>query len=330
VVLVAVEIAVLLVRRTRPAPRDLLIGGLPGVVVLALLAPFGRQQFSERDNHSWISGFTLRARLDDTAHGALVGPSPPDHWLWIPVALVALLAVVLVVVRGDRSERRAALIAGGLGLVPAGLAVVAAVAGVDMIVARYLIVVLAAVIAAVAIGLAVARVPRAIGTGAVALVVVVSVVTIAADARLPELQRAGWRDVADAHEADDVTGPAEGERLLVVDLHGGLAQPLERYLDGERRLGADEAVTVRQIDVVVAQPTDRPCNLFVGLACALIFLGAPLPEPVAAQLRLDERIDVDQFVLERYVADDHEPITVTPADLIRPENLGDSLLLVTP
>jgi hypothetical protein len=332
VFLVVIEVAVVLVGGRRPERKDLLVGGIPGALVLAALAPFGRQQFSERENHSWIAGFSLPGRLDDAARGALVGPSPPDHRLWIPIALAAVVAVALLVARGESAERRAALVAGGFGLVPVALALVAAVAGVDMIVARYLIVVLAAAIAAVAIGLSVTRVPRLVAPGVVALVMAVSVVTVAADARDPALQRPGWREVAEAHEAGGTgaAGAAEGrgERLLVVDLHGFLGLPLQKYLAGDRKLVAGEEATVRQIDVVVAKPTDRPCNLMVGLACALLFLGAPLPEPLAGRFELDERIDLDQFVLERYTA--AEPVTVTPADLVRPENLADSLLLVTP
>ena len=165
-----------------------------------------------------------------------------------------------------------------------------------------------------------ARVPRLVGPGVVALVMAVSVVTVAADARDPALQRPGWREVAEAHEAGG-TGAAEGrgERLLVVDLHGFLGLPLQKYLTDDRKLVAGEQATVRQIDVVVAKPTDRPCNLMVGLACALLFLGAPLPEPLAGRFELDERIDLDQFVLERYTA--AEPVTMTPADLVRAENL---------
>jgi hypothetical protein len=135
--------------------------------------------------------------------------------------------------------------------------------------------------------------------------------------------------VADADAAPDPVAGSMGpsERLLVVDIHGFLGLPLHRYLEGERRLGAGEAVTVQRIDVVVAKPTDRPCNLFVGLACALIFLGAPPPEPLAGRLQLEERIDLDQFVVERYRS--AEPIRVTPADVVQPSTLGDSLILVT-
>jgi hypothetical protein len=86
-------------------------------------------------------------------------------------------------------------------------------------------------------------------------------------------------------------------------------------------------VTVDQIDVLVAKPTDQPCNMLVGLACSLIFLGAPPPAPLADRLHLDERIDLDQFVIDRYTAD--EPVTVTPADLVDPSTLPDSLVLVT-
>jgi 4-amino-4-deoxy-L-arabinose transferase-like glycosyltransferase len=332
VFLVVVEAAALLARR-QPDRRDLVVGAVPGIVVLVLLAPFGWQQFSRRENHSWINGFSLRSRANDAAHSALVGPTPPYGKLWLLVLLAVVAAGALVVARGGRDERRAAALAAGFGLVPVALALVAAVVGVDMILARYLIVVLGALIGAVAVGLAVAKVPRPVGLGITAVVVVVSVVTVVADARDPELQRPDWRAVAEAHQATaggqgQDQGPAdEHERVLVVNIHGFLAWPLHRYLDGERRLGPDEPVTVDHIDVLVAKPTDQPCNMLVGLACSLIFLGAPPPAPLADRLHLDERIDLDQFVIDRYTAD--EPVTVTPADLVDPSTLPDSLVLVT-
>jgi uncharacterized membrane protein len=169
VFLVAAEAAVvlwLLVRR-RLTPRDLLVGCVPAVVVLGALAPFGAKQFSQRGNHAWILRFALGDRLDDAARGALLGPSPPNDRLWLVGAAVALAAVGLLVVRGDRSERRGALVVGAFGLVPVALALLGAAVGVDMIVARYLIVTLAAVIGAVAIGLTVSGVPRAVGAALV-------------------------------------------------------------------------------------------------------------------------------------------------------------------
>jgi uncharacterized membrane protein len=330
VFLVAAEAVVVLrvLVRRRPAARDLLVGFLPAVVVLAALAPFGAKQFSQRDNHAWILRFPLRDRLDDAARGALLGPSPPSDRLWMLLAAAVVVAVGLLVVRGDRSERRGALVVGAFGLGPVALALLGAAAGVDMIVARYLIVTMAAVIGAVAIGLTVARVPRAVGAALVGLITVVSVVTVVADAREPELQRANWRAVAEAHELAGLDGDPRGrERLLVVSLHGFLAQPLQKYLDGERVLTAADAVTVEQIDVVVAKPTTEPCNLLVGLACALIFLGPPPPEPLASRLTLVDEIDLDQFVVQRFVAD--EPVTVSPADVVPAANLSRSLVLVT-
>jgi hypothetical protein len=323
----AVVVLRVLVRR-RPGPRDVLVGSLPAVVVLAALAPFGAKQFSQRDNHAWILQFPLRDRLDDAARGALLGPSPPSDRLWILGAAAAVAAVGLLVVRGDRSERRGALVVGAFGLGPVALALLGAAVGVDMIVARYLIVSLAAVLAAAAIGLTVSGVPRAVGAALVGLITVVSVVTVVADARDPALQRANWRAVAEAHERAGLDGdPRDRERLLVVSLHGFLAQPLHEYLDGERVLGAGESVTVEQIDVVVAKSTTEPCNLLVGLACALIFLGPPPPEPLASRLTLVDEIDLDQFVVQRFVAD--EPVTVSPADVVPAPDLADSLVLVT-
>jgi mannosyltransferase len=310
--------------RRRPSWRQLALACVPAGVVLAALAPFAVRQFSRRDNHSWITDFPLADRLSDSGHSALVGPSPPDGRLWMAVVAVSAVAIVLLVARGDRDERRSAAAAGGLGVLSVALALGAVAVGLDVIIARYLIVSLVPFIVAVAVGLGVARAPRGVGGTAVVALCAFSLVSVVADAREPSLQRADWGAVADAHRAG---GTATGNRLLVFNVYGNLARPLHWYLDGERELGPDESISVEQIDVVVAKPTTKPCSLFVGLECGMIFLGTPPPEPLPGHLRLDESIDLDQFVIDRYRTDGS--LTVTAADLVSPYDLPRSLVLVT-
>ena len=309
VFLVAAEAMFLLVVR-RPSRRDLLEAGWPAGVLLALLAPFAVAQFSRRSNHDWITDYPLVGRLRNAGRDALVGPTPYHDRLWQVIAVVAALAVVLVVVRGDRDQRRAAAVAGGLGAASILLALAANVVGVDVIIERYLIASLVLFVVAVAVGLGATRAPRPVAWAAGAVFCVTSLAIVAADAREPALQRADWRAVADAHEAAEADGP----RLLVLNLHGHLGRPLLWYLDGARVLRSGESVSVEQIDVVVSLPTTKPCNGFVGMECSLVFLGAPPPEPLAGELELTERIELDQFALDRYRA--ARPLTVTQADVV--------------
>ena len=312
-----------LLRLRRPAWRELALAARPAAVVLLVLAPFGIRQFSRRDNHSWIAGHRLPKRFGDFGLGAFVGPVPPDGRLWIVVAAVAVLGIVLVATVGGRRERRAALLAGGVGVLSIVIALAATVVGVDVVVARYLIGSMIVMLAAVAVGLGADRAPRGLGWAAVAVVCVVSLVVVGAGIRDPQRQRADWRAVAAAHE----TRGTDGTRLIVLNLHGYLGLPLLRYVEGARILDEDETVLVDQIDMVVAKPSDPPCNLFVGLECPMIFLGVPPPQPLAQQVHLEERFELDQFFLDRYRS--AAPVEVTPADVVPADTLEWSLVIVS-
>jgi hypothetical protein len=319
---VAEALAVLVARR--PPRRDLLAAGAAAGVVLVVLAPFATRQFSRRGNHDWITDYGLRNRLSHAGHGALTGPTPPLERWWMVAAAVVALAVVLLVVRGDRGERRAAGAAAGLGIATVVLALAANVVSVDMVLERYLIVTLGLFVVAVAIALGTARAPLGVGWAGLAVLCAVSLVAVVVSARDPDLQRADWGAVADAHQA----GASSGHRLLVMNFHGYLGRPLERYLDDELVVAPGESVTVEQIDFLISKPTDRPCDGFIGLECTMIFLGFGPTEAVAPDLQLSERIELDQFTIERYDTDG--PLTVTVEDLVPPNDLPYSLVFLTP
>jgi hypothetical protein len=323
VFLVIAEVAALLYLR-RPAWRELALAARPAAAVLLVLAPFGVRQFSRRDNHSWITGHRLPKRFGDFGIGAFVGPVAPDARLWIAVAAVAALGIVLVMAVGGARERRAAVLAGGVGVLSIVIALAATIVGVDVVLARYLIGSMIVLLAAVAVGLGADRAPRGLGWAAVAVVCVVSLIVVGAGIRDPQRQRADWRAVAAAHE----TGGTDGVRLIVLNLHGYLGLPLLRYVEGARIVDEDEAVLVDQIDLVVAKPSDPPCNLFVGLECPMSFLGVGPPQPLAQQVHLEERFELDQFYLDRYRSSGG-PVEVTPADVVPADTLERSLVLVS-
>ncbi len=328
VFLVVVEAAAVVAKarlwERRPSRRELLAVGWPAGVVLVALAPFGVRQFTMRGNHEWITEIPLVERLDDAGRSALMGPSYPSARLWLAAGAISALAVVLLVARGDSRERWTAAACAGLGLGSVAVALAVQVVGVDVIVARYLIVALVPLAIAVATGLCASRVPPVLGGAAVAAVCALSLVTVVAVGRDPDLQRADWEAVAAAHGSGGTDG---GVRLLVVSNHETLSGPLTWYLDGGRPLDPDELVVVDQIDVLYARTTTQPCNRLVGMECSLLWLGTSLPEPVASRVVLDERIDLDQFWLERYRPD--QPLQVTPADLVAPDFQKHTLVFVT-
>src|SRR5262249_57260658 len=108
---------------------------------------------------------------------------------------------------------------------------------------------------------------------------------------------------------------------------GNCATPLLRYADNPSPLGATETVTADEMDVLAVKPTTKPCNLLVGRACAFIFLGGPLPPPLASTFTLTETRDLSQFTLRRYRAD--RPVPLTKSELVAPQNPTDALVLVS-
>jgi 4-amino-4-deoxy-L-arabinose transferase-like glycosyltransferase len=323
VFLVAAEAAALLVaRRPRWQPVALALG--PAAVVGLLLVPFAVRQHSHGTNRNWIAGFSLPVRIEEAAEGALVGPSPPFDRLWLAGAIVVAVAAVLLATRTEARDRRVAatLAAMGAAAVVAPLAI--ALVGTDAFLGRYLIAALVPLVLAVAVALGASR-PAAPGLAAAAALVAVSIVAVVAVARDPELQRPDWRAVAAA--VDDPEEPA-GPRLVVVDVNGDQSSPLDHYLDGATRLDPDDEVAVDGIDVLVGLAPERPCNMLVGHACGMVYLGTVTPGPGDPPFTRTERTELDQFALDRYRAED--PVTVRAGDLAGPDAPGAVVWMVDP
>ncbi len=152
---VAVEAAWLLARRPREAFRGLLIVTLAGLA----LAPLALHQMAA-GHAEWISTHALGHRIWEAGATFLVGetgdiiarPELPLPAL-APFALV-LAALLLVALRGDREERRAAAVPLALATatvaIPLALAVVSP--GKDYFLARNLIPAVVPLLAAVAVG----------------------------------------------------------------------------------------------------------------------------------------------------------------------------------
>jgi 4-amino-4-deoxy-L-arabinose transferase-like glycosyltransferase len=306
VFIVLAEAAWLLAAR-RGQWRELVLGCMPSLVVVAGLAPFGLRQHSHAPNRDWIADFALTDRVREAGQSALVGPSPPGGHLWAASALVAAFAVLSLVSRLDRRDRRAAAVLAGVGGSAAVAPLAAVAVGTDVFLSRYVIASLVPLLVAVAVGL-VARAPSRVGGAAVAVYCGVSLAIVVAGNRDPELQRADWRAVA------EVAGTGSDQRVLVVNFNGGQSGPLRRYFDDPDVLGDDETIHVDQIDVLTTNPASQPCNYFVGRACGFVFLGGPLPEPLAGEFGLAERVELDQFTIERYRSD--RAVAVTKSLLI--------------
>jgi mannosyltransferase len=299
--------ALLLLLAYRPRWQPVVLAALPAAAVGLVLVPFAIEQHSHGTNRDWISAFALSVRVRDAGRSALVGPSPPwrDHWI-VPALVVAVAAVLLATRTGARDRRAGAVAA---GIAAAGVAVPLAVSlvGTDVFLGRYVIGALVPLVLAVAIGLGASR-PAGVGLAAAGVLTAASVAAVVAVARDPGLQRPDWQQVAGAVD--------EGATVVVVDVNGDQSSPLERYLPGAVPLGPDDAVAADRVDVLVGIPTDEPCNMLVGRACGMVFLGADVSGTVRSAFTPAGRDELDQFALDHYRAD--APVRLTGADLVAP------------
>jgi mannosyltransferase len=309
--------ALLLLRRSQA--RRLALACAPTALVLVVLAPFALEQYSHEPNRRWISEFRLADRVSEAGRSALVGPSPLDGRLWLVSAIVVAVAALVLVARGTRDERSAAALTAAIGGAAVALPLAAVAFGADVVLSRYLIAALVPLAVAVAICLCVRRASLIGGVG-IAVLCAVSVGTVVAVARDPELQKPDWRSVADAFE----TG--RPNRVLVLNAHGNLASPLLIYADDSRPLGDTETVDVDEIDVLGTKRTSKPCNFLVGRACALVLLGGPFPQSLGSEFTLEETTELDQFNVRRYRAD--RPVQITKSELVAPRDSSDALVLV--
>jgi hypothetical protein len=317
VFLVAAEALALIVSR-RPW-RDVARWCIPSLLVLVVLAPVALAQRKHKGNSSWISTFPLVGRLKDAEHSALIGPSWPTYRLFVIAAIVVAVAVVLVLTRADRENRKVAALNVGIAFVALILPLMLAGVGFDLFLTRYVIAALVPLIIAISIGLTAGRAAWI----TVLLVVVICAVSLTTDvavARDPNLQRANWRSVARAFNQGST------RRLLVLDVGGFDASPLLYYLPGKRGVNANQQVTVDEIDVLNIRRDTEPCNFAIGMGCTYIYLGGPLRGPLAKSFTLDRRINTGQFRIDRYRST--QPVVVRASQLIPHVKTPDTLMLV--
>jgi mannosyltransferase len=197
---IAAEVLWLLRRRGRET--------LPGVGILAvaglLLAPLAIHQMSI-GHAEWIGNFSLGHRLWETGLTFMLGETGdiiarPEHPLLAVVpCLLAVIALVLVLIRGERRERRAADIPLGLAavtvFVPVALGLLAP--SKDYVLARNLLPALVPLLVAVAVGFTLRRARRS-GTILAAALVAYSLGFSVWASLSPALQRPDWSAVASA------------------------------------------------------------------------------------------------------------------------------------
>jgi mannosyltransferase len=278
---VAIEALWLLVAR-RSRWRALL-PALAGVAVVGLaLLPLINAQVNPT-HIGWIDFTPRSSRFFQTAISFLVGETghviaepPRERYALLP-AILSAAALLLVVLRGSRRERRGALLGAVVGLGVAVLTLVAALVGKDYVVERNLLPALLPLIVAASIGFAVER-ARRIG---LLLAVVLCAYWIAFDVHVtqtPNLQRPDFRGLTEA------LGPPQRRRAIVSWKLA--ADPVRFYLhDHAQRIYSGEDL-VREIDVISKSSVGRSLS------------GVPRTFHPVAQIRF-ERLTLTRYMSNR-------------------------------
>jgi uncharacterized membrane protein len=272
------------------------------VLVVAALAPLPLHQRTT-GHLDFIDVQSLPSRISDLpkkfVSGELGTPTPVIGAL---AALAAAVAIAWLVLRGDRDDRRGALLVGGLAAAVVGLPVLLAALGPDYALTRNLIVVI--VLGALAVGAGCAVAGRA-GIALAAVIALVAVVVNVQVTRDDELQRDDWRAAAER------LGPATGPRAVVItpDLQ---APGLEHYAGDMDRVEAAGA-TVSEVAVIAYA---RPANY--------------TPPPPPPGFRPVDRAKSPSWDLIRYRADAATPVTYQALAAARLGPKGPAILVQAP
>ncbi len=210
---------------------------------------------------SWIKAFPLSVRIKqvpvDLGLGSLYQSSLVTDGL-LGAGALALIVLTLLLVGGDRPQRRGAAIAAAIAAVVIIVPIVLAQVGSDYVVPRNFAP--AWIPLAVLLGAA-CTVPRARLAGA-ALAVVLLASFVYAGVRIgsePQYQRPDWRGVAAA------LGTAAGPRAIVAYDSGFASQPLAVYLRGVPWPHPSQTpVTVGEVDVIGSAYQTSPAHLPAG------------------------------------------------------------------
>jgi 4-amino-4-deoxy-L-arabinose transferase-like glycosyltransferase len=248
--LIVPEAVLLLLGRNR---RGAALATLAIVAMGALLAPIALEQ-SEHNHAGWIGSQTIGRRLERAGaklvgsdnggeHGARQGDGLP---LAVPAAL-AVLALVLLVWRGDPDERRGAGLAALVGGSAVALPLLLAALGADYFDGRNLLPAFIPLLIVIGAGFGARRAGRGGLMAAGAFCLCSLFFTLQID-RLPRLQR---EDLRNAAAEVGRLGPG---KVVVTDRYTA-NQPLRYYLGAEFATAAPPPI--REIDLVGSAAAGR-------------------------------------------------------------------------
>ncbi len=278
-----------------------------GVCGLGLIPLAISQHGTGRGN--WIANAPFWRRLGQIVPQFSSGFDGPAHGVFEPVAIaIVVVALVLLVTRASVSERRGALLAGGLALAGFLLSLLLVAVGFDDLLTRNMLAIWTACALLVAGGLAVPR-PRGVGVVAAVVLCVMGVTTALGVAFDRTYERPDWRVVA---RALGTHAPAGGRAILVQHYRDLL--PLSLYVPGLKFWRGGAPMRVREFDVVSFTSPASAGFCWWGSACNLWPSRAQSEYPIAGFREVSRRQEL-QFTVIRLVAP--RPVSVTPAEVAR-------------
>ncbi|HEX6461397.1 MAG TPA: glycosyltransferase family 39 protein [Thermoleophilaceae bacterium] len=238
----------------------------------------------------------LGVRVEQIPQFFIAGFTPPATRAVLLVGGVAVLAgCALLVLRADRAELRAALVAGGLGGAAVLVPVVLAVGGADYLNARNVIAALVPLLIALACGFAASR-ARLVGAAAAMVLVVVSLAMVMAVPGDAGAQRAHWQEVA-----KELRFTGRPRAIMLLGAHTW-SRILGFYL---RDIWWDppHGRRVSEIDVLRRSASYGACPVVVwwGPSCDSA-PHPPLAHPPAPGFRFASETRVAGFAIDRYVS----------------------------
>lgn len=257
-------------------------------------------------NYLWIARMPLSVRLGQILPMALIGTGAPIRETLKFIAFAAaLVGLGLLAIRARRSERRQAMLAGGI----VGAGCLIALAGVlvsDTLLARNLLPLWIPAAILLGAGLGAER-ARTLGLGAAATLCVVGVVAVIGIDTTYGLQRPNWRPVA----ASLGPPPAHGHARLVVVQRLPALLPIGLYMPGLRRAPRRPLVHLTEIDVIAQRSPLPGGHCWWGSACNLPASRLRHSYPIAGFHPLHPAQQVEQFHVLRLVAATPQTVTMT-------------------
>lgn len=276
-------------RRTLAAVGGVTLVGA-GLSLLAL---------GQHKNARWINGIPLGHRLGELPREFVAGFPPAVPWVAVAGGAIALAAVVLLVVRGERRERLGALVAGAIGAAAILIPLALTAGGVDYLLTRNVLVAWLPLAIVVAAGLGARRAAWP-GTLLAVCLCAISLLAVDAVARHPDLQRPPWRTLA------TVLGPQRAGRAILIP-RAGFGLPLAVYRSGTWLMRSPVA-PLREIDVVTASSPNTPFVWWGGIR-SIPHL-RPWSRPPAPGFALAGRTRAGELTVSRFLAPHPIPVAM--------------------